>query len=116
MIETIMKAVKQTMDNANLMNLAEGEVISAPPDLKIRLKKNLKLVIPKELLVVPEHLTDYSKICDIHCKTVYTDSETFNNFSASDASIKIKNSLKNGDRVMLVCFEGGQRFYILDRI
>lgn len=116
MIEVIMKAIKQAMDNANLTSLSEGEVVSAPPNLKIRLKKNSKLTIPKELLVVPEHLTNHSKICDISCSSVSTSSESFSNFNAYGASVTFKNSLKIGDRVMLVSFEGGQRFYILDRI
>lgn len=116
MIDTIMKAAMQAMDNAAPMSLAEGEIVNAPPDLKIRLKKNLKLVIPSNLIVVPENLTEHVKICDVTCDVVTTDSGTFNNFKANDAKIKVKNPLKKGDRVMVATFEGGQRFYILDKI
>lgn len=116
MINTIMKAAMQAVDNASPMSLCEGEVVSAPPDLKIRLKKNLKLIIPSNLIVVPENLTDHIQTCDITCDTVTTDSGTFNNFKADNAKIKVKNSLKNGDRIMVATFEGGQKVYILDRI
>jgi len=116
MIDIIQKAIKQGIMNAGLVGVMEGDVVSAPPNLKIKLKNNSKLVIPKELLVVPEHLTTHSKICDISCSNVSTSLENFSNFNANGASVTFKNALKSGDKVMLISFEGGQRFYIMDRI
>jgi hypothetical protein len=104
MIEVIQKAIKQGIDNAGLVGVMEGEVVSAPPNLKVRLKNNSKLIISKELLVVPQKLTDYTMQCSI-----MTDTEEI-------TSITLKNNLKIGDKIMLVSFEGGQRFYILDKI
>lgn len=137
MIEIIQKAIKQGIDNAGLVGVMEGEVVSAPPNLKIKLKNNSKLIIPKELLVVPQKLTDYTLQCSIAVdsavatsssisgiaqsneylpSTITSGAVSLNNFNTEGGEITIKNSLKSGDKVMLVSFEGGQRFYILDRI
>ena len=123
MIEIIQKAIKQGIDNAGLGGIMEGEVISAPPNLKVKVKNNSKLAIPKELLVVPQKLTDYTLQCFINVDSLEASSSSItlgavslNNINTAGADITIKNSLKIGDKVMLVSFEGGQRFYILDRI
>lgn len=115
MIEIIKKAVQQGIDGAALPGLMEGEVVSSSP-LKIRIKRNSKLVIPRELLVVPENLTNRTIKASISASYVSTSSENFSNFNANNASITINNALKTGDKVMLISFEGGQKYYILDRI
>lgn len=115
MIEIIKKAVEQGIKNAALVGLLEGEVISSSP-LKIRLKKNVKLIIPKELLVVPEYLTNRTINCNVSASYISTATEEFNNVSSNDVSITINNALKIGDKVMLISFEGGQKYFILDRI
>lgn len=115
MIEIIKKVVQQGIDGAALPGLMEGEVISSSP-LKIRIKRNSKLVIPRELLVVPENLTNRTIKASISASYVSTSSENFSNFNTNSASITINNALKTGDKVMLISFEGGQKYYILDRI
>ena len=115
MIETIKKAIEQGINNAALVGLLEGEVVSSSP-LKVKLKKNAKLVIPKELLVVPESLTNRTINCSVSASYVSTSTEDFSNVSSNSVNITINNALKIGDKVMLISFEGKQKYFILDRI
>ena len=115
MIEIIKKVVQQGIEGSSLTSLMEGEVVSSSP-LKVKIKKNSKLIIPSELLVVPENLKDRTIKVSLSSLYVSTSSENFNNFNANNASMTINNSLKTGDKVMLISFEGGQKYYILDRI
>ncbi|WP_300855434.1 DUF2577 domain-containing protein [uncultured Clostridium sp.] len=115
MIEIIKKVVQQGIEGSSLTSLMEGEVVSSSP-LKVKIKKNSKLIIPSELLVVPENLKDRTIKVSLSSPYVSTSSENFNNFNANNASMTINNSLKTGDKVMLISFEGGQKYYILDRI
>lgn len=130
-----------------LPELMEAEIVSDPPDLKIKLKGSDKLIIPKELIVVAERL------CRIRRKVNLTNSgattigaQTFKgntensltfahahpysvevkltdkDFTLKDGEIHYINDdkkddlLKKGDKVMVITFEGGQKFFIFDRI
>lgn len=44
-----------------LLDLVEAEVASAPPELQLKLKGNDRLIIPKELIVVAEHLCEVKR-------------------------------------------------------
>ncbi|WP_173275234.1 DUF2577 family protein [Paenibacillus sp. NEAU-GSW1] len=152
----------KSVQSLKLMELMEAEVVSEPPELKIKLKGSDKLIIPKELIVVAEHLCEVkrkvnlvnkAKIVDgkktkgqttigeqefslsfskekhpvypypIHThtgkvKVALTDRE----FTMEQGELHYINDdeeddlLKKGDKVMVISFEGGQRFFIADRI
>ncbi|WP_183192400.1 DUF2577 domain-containing protein [Brevibacillus fluminis] len=134
----------QTIQSMKLTSLMEGEVVSAPPELKVKLKGNDKLIIPKELLVVAEHLTkEYKRELKVETKgkadlqggmpsvtltpipspISHTHAATALSVSAGDFSLKqgeakmeYASELKAGDKVMVISFEGGQKFFIMDRI
>lgn len=98
LIELIKRAALEAVDNKQMADLRYGKVTSTNP-LKVQVTNQLTL--PKALLVVPKHLTNY----DV---TITIDGE--------DKKIKIKNALKNGDKVALLRKQGGQSYFILDRI
>ncbi|MCM3626884.1 DUF2577 domain-containing protein [Paenibacillus glycanilyticus] len=130
-----------------LPELMEAEVVSEPPDLKLKLKGSDKLIIPKELIVVAERL------CRVKRKVNLTNSgkttigaQTFSgntdpsqaiphthpysvevkladkDFSLEEGELHYINDdkkddlLKKGDKVMVITFEGGQKFFVFDRI
>lgn len=118
-----------------MCDLRYGTVVSTSP-LKVQIT-NL-MTIPSALLVVPKHLTDYQVEC-----TITQPSQSISNFTekskelvdedeplsehthefklttdeqTSTSVMTIKNSLKVGDKVALLRKQGGQSYFILDRI
>lgn len=128
------------LNSMKLPDLMEAEVVSAPPELKIRLEGNDKLLIPKELIVVAEHLTKYKRKVTIknsgktkvdsksisatmalngyvahdHPISLFTLKDS--DFTLEEGEVEFLNELKKGDKVIVLSFAGGQRFFILDRI
>lgn len=102
MIEIMKKVARDTINNERPVKLIEAVVDSPPPNLSIRLKNDPKLTIPKELLVVSEVLTN-------HIRTVRIN-------GGETTQIEFTEGLKVGDRVMVIAYQGGQKFYINDRL
>lgn len=100
MKDLIQAIVKQTVDNASLSRIIQAEVVNPPPYLKIRLAGSSNLVIPNDLILVSEHLTNYA-------------SRMFINGEMTD--IITYNELRIGDQVVCLSFDGGQIYYIIDR-
>ena len=98
LIEIMKQASLNAIDNAQMTDLRYGTVVSTNP-LKVRITPEFTL--PSALLVVPKHLTDY----DI---PMIVDGE--------EKTVKILNSLTLNDKVALLRKQGGQSYFILDRI
>lgn len=101
LISLIKTAALDAVNDAKLADVRQGKVIQINP-LKVQISDTLPL--PASVLVVPEHLTDR----DISIQLTGT-TESF-------TSMKLLNGLQVGDRVMLIRKEGGQLYYIIDRI
>lgn len=106
MIQTIKQIALDAVKQSKPIQFYEATVTKAPPNIEIRLKSNANLLIPKELIIIPEHLTRHKKTVDI----------TSSRLNESNAVIEFKNELKVGDRIMVVALQGGQSFFIIDRI
>ena len=98
LVVAIKKAALDAIENSQMCDFRYGEVINVSP---IKVKTTNNLIIPSSLLVVPEHLTDRAieMVIDDEVKTVI-----------------INESLKLGDNVVLLRKQGGQSYFILDRI
>jgi hypothetical protein len=139
MRDLIHAIAQQAIDASKPMQLVEAEVLSAPPDLKIKVSGNDKLIIPKELIVVSEHLCNYkrkvtvknqgntklhsSNVEDLYPKVPIQNSHDFayiklnsGDFEMVEGEIEFLDELKAGDKVMCAVMQGGQLFYIFDRI
>ena len=113
-------AAQQMMDNGKMCDLSFGKVTSVSP-LKVQITNVLTL--PQSVLVVPEHLTDYTVDVTVDWTT---ENKSGGSEAASFAShnhdidgtkkIKVHKALKVGDKVALIRKTGGQSYYILDRI
>ena len=135
LIEIMKQASLDAMNNSQMCDLRYGTVVSTSP-LKVKIT-NL-MTIPSSLLVVPNHLTDYKVDCTIthpslsasgttESSTELANEEapmsqhthTFNVTSdeqQSRSTVTIHNALKTGDKVALLRKQGGQSYFILDRI
>ncbi len=98
LLSIIKTAAMDVVNNAQMCDLRYGKVVSTSP-LKVQVTN--QFTIPSSLLVVPEHLTN-------HKVGVTLDGET--------KTMTISGTLKVGDKVALLRKQGGQSYFILDRI
>lgn len=134
----------KSVQSMKLPELMEAEVVSDAPDLKIKLKGSDKLIIPKELIVVAEKLCRMKRKVNLTStgKTTIGAQEFKGNTDPSDHShsysvnVELKEKdftmqegeihfiddnkkddvLRKGDKVLVISYEGGQKFFIFDRI
>lgn len=92
-IELIKKAAMDAVKASGPVAVLTGDVISASP---------LKIKIEQRLTLEKEHLILSSLVRDIEIETDTT-------------PIKLKLGLKQGEKVILLQMQGGQRFLVLDR-
>ncbi|MDO7787119.1 DUF2577 domain-containing protein [Desulforamulus aquiferis] len=140
MLQSILRAAQAGQSATNPVQILEAEVVSAPPNLQIRLKQDAKMIIPKELLVIAEHLTRHQRVITITHQenvvrhlgdgnasdmvsgdglifTVNDDgSSPLSGFAYSNVLMQYEDVLKVGDSVVIASFQGGQKFLILDRL
>ena len=103
LIDIIKRAAIDVMDNSQMADIRLGEVVNVSP---ISVKLTHQLTIPSSILVVPEHLTNHNvKI------TIPNDDGT-----EESKEITMHNALEIGDKVALLRKQGGQLYFILDRI
>ena len=124
LIDIMKRACLDVMGTADLTDLRYGNVISTNP-LKIQITN--QFTIPSSLLVVPEHLTDYEIKVTTTGYGWVTDNKSGGSGDPAFAShnhdinqtqrtIKVHGALKVGDRVAVLRKQGGQSYYILDRL
>ena len=125
MIEIMKVAAMNAIENSKPCDLRFGTVTSVSP-LKVQITTNL--VIPESLLIVPQHLTDYSVkanlgVTDASTVSLSVSDETLIYSTGSEETepvdertLTIYNSLEIGDKVALIRNQGAKLFYILDRV
>lgn len=104
LLNIIKRASLDAVDNAKMCDLRYGKVVGVSP-LKVQITNQFTL--PSSLLTVPQHLTDYSVSVNI------SDEE---NAEGEPKYMVVHNALKIGDKVALLRSQGGQSYFILDRI
>ena len=125
LIEIIKRSALEAVASTKPSDLRYGTVDSVSP-LKVRVTN--QFVLPESMLVVPEYLTDHEVEVSVQDNYGWaTRSTSGGSEAASFAShsheisfnkhkIKIHNSLKVGDKVILLREAGGQHFLIVDRL
>lgn len=106
--------------NSQPTDLRYGTVVSINP-LSVRI--SAELTLPQSTLVVPQHLTNYTVGVSVNWTTENKSGgsgeasfSSHNHSISGGKSITINNALKVGDKVALLRQEGGQSYFILDRI
>lgn len=98
LVKAIKKIVVETMETTKPTATMYGQVISSNP-LKINVEQ--RMVLDKNFLILTRNVTDYqvSMKVDNETKTYHVD-----------------NSLKTGEKVVLLRQQGGQKFLVIDRV
>ena len=120
LLEVMKMAAKEVNENGQPTDLRVGTVTSAKP-LKVQVSS--QFILPESLLIVPQHLTNYKVSVTVDWNTEnksggssYSEFESHNHGITGTKEITINNSLKVGDKVGLLRKQGGQSYFILDRI
>lgn len=124
MNQTIKKMAVEAIRATGMLELIEAEIYSGSP-VRLKLKGNDKLIIPSDFITVPEHLTRHKSRVNIS-SAIVSDSMTSNgdpshthniqSIKLTNAEIEFLDELKTGDKVMVAAVQGGQSFFIIDRI
>ena len=135
LIDIMKRAALDASDDAKFADLRYGTVVSVNP-LKVQITNQFTL--PESMLVVPKHLTEFTVQCSFDqpsqslsgttekSSTLSSESDAIKNHthsinltlggSSQNTSITFYNSLKVGDKVALLRKQGGQSYFILDKI
>lgn len=101
MKQKIKKIVLEVINTLGIVRVVESTVVSARP-LSIQLGNNKKMKLPSDVLIVAEHLTNHTREIRVNGGTVQT--------------YEFMDGLKTGDKVMVAVIQGGQSFFIIDRV
>ena len=110
LIDIMKRAALDAMDSNQMCDLRVGTVSSVNP-LKVQVTN--QFTIPESLLIVPQHLTDYTVNVTVNWSTEGTD---HSHGVTGNKSMTVHSALKVGDKVALIRKTGGQSYFILDRI
>ncbi len=141
--QTIKKIIKNTINSSMLSGLYFGKVISVSP-FKVEVEQ--KMTLTEKQLAFSRNVTDYETEISFDDPNIYQDTEIKNctikgniiynamskncDISQNTAAIKLKfanakkikhkvtiyNKLKVGDFVALLREQGGQKYFIIDKV
>ena len=125
MIEIMKRAAMDVFDNSKPCDLRFGTVASVTP-LSVRISSDL--ILPESVLIVPQHLTDYTVNVNIGLVTdestneeveegdIIEDVDEDVTEGVDERILTVYNALEVGDTVVLIRNQGGSSYLILDRI
>lgn len=111
--------VKKTVGSMNLSNFVLGEVMSEKP-LVIRVGKN---ELDEDYLILSDNVRDFEVDIEVNHTTEnraggggYAEFAGHNHDYRGRKKIIIYNGLKVGEKVVMIQQEGGQLFYVANRV
>lgn len=112
--QTSLKQLFQGMQVTE-MTLVEGVVTNSSP-LTVKLK-NDNLELNQNVLTVPCQLSDYQVGCDLSAlaKSINA-TPAISKLVISGGVLTIHNGLQKGDTVILLSYNSGKKYYVLDRV
>jgi hypothetical protein len=117
LIPLIKQAAKNMIDNEQLCDLRYGRVVSTSP---LKVKVTDQFIIPSSLLIVPQHLTNYKVNVNVGWTTNENDEpetvDPHDHDISGTKTMTIYNALQIGDKVALLRKQGGNSYFILDRV
>lgn len=125
MLDIIKQAAVAAVQAGSPVQLLEATVLTPPPTLSIQIGLDTKNPIPAEMLSVSERLTSYTRDVEIEGDfeiegTIQTDEYSGNGklkgSGLCSGTVMFLDELKAGDRVLVMSFQGGQSFYIAERL
>lgn len=103
LIEIVKVAALNAIEQSKPMDIRKGTVIEANP---LRIKITNELILPESVLIVPQRLKTY----DVDVFVDWSDD------TSGNQKLTIRNSLTEGDNVILLRIPGGKQFYVLDKV
>lgn len=121
MIEIIKQASLDAVENSNPMRIYYGLVTTTSP---ISIKIDQKFTIPNEFIVLTRNVTKYKTNAIYNIKAHETEYDTPEEphhkhdvkKKIFTEEITIDNSLKVGDKVIMIQAQGGQQYIVLDKV
>ena len=110
LVRAVQSIVTGVISSMKLTDVFVGTVISAEP-LKVQIDQ--KLILAKEQLVLTRNVTDYESKININWTTDTSSSHAHT--LKNEHTVKYLNSLKNGEKVVLLRYKNGQKYVIIDR-
>lgn len=96
--QLIKKIAREEHAASRPCNTFVGKIVNASP---VKISIGQQIVLSREFITLPDFYRDY----DVEIKT-----------PDGIVSGKIRNALKNGDKVVLIRQEGGQRYTVIGRV
>ncbi len=125
-VRVIKKISLETFINSKPADILYGSILSVKP-LKIFIDQ--KMILTEGFITVPKHLTDYEveiSFNDPDIKQKYTTWDIGETIESSPSKISFKdkvkhkitvyNSLKVGEKVILLRQQGGQKYLVVDKV
>lgn len=112
-VRAIKQAAKDANDAGYPANVMTGTVTALSP---ITVMVEQRFSIGKAQLIVPEHLTDYEVSLSLKGQTDGAGEPEHQHGYGEKQTAVIHNGLKQGDHVVLLRQQGGQKYLILDRV
>ena len=115
LIDVIKRASLEAMYNSQICDLRIGTVTSINP-LNVSVTPIFSLKEP--MLIVPQRLTDYEieVTTDGYGWETTLEAEHTHEIEQTKRKIKVHGALKVGDKVALLRKQGGQSYFILDKL
>lgn len=103
MVQLIKKAALDAFQASRPCDYRTGTVISTNP---LQVKLSQTMILDRDFLDIARNVTDY-----------VTEIET--DYGTPEAAVRycqVRNGLKNGEKVLLVRKQGGQKYAVIDRM
>ena len=110
-LNVMKKAGVNATDASKPVNVCFGKVISTAP-LKILVEQ--KITLGAAQLVLTRNVTDYELNVSVDWGTEAT-SDHAHGLSGQN-KMKVHNSLAEGEKVLLIRVQGGQKYVVIDRV
>lgn len=102
---SVSELIKQIANKSvSSSDIYEGTVTSASP-IKITLVNDAKIILSSANMVIPEHLREKIGTVTIRVNGVYY-----------SGHVTIHEALKTGDKVYLMSYNNGKKYFVLDRV
>lgn len=114
----LVRAVQQVSTGASQAgypaDVMSGTVVAAKP-LKIQVEQRFE--ISSDMIILPERLTDHEVKITLEKEHTEKAGEPEHQHELSgDITVKVHGALKQGDRVVVIRQQGGQKFLVIDKV
>lgn len=97
LLQTIKQAAVEAVETSNPMKIMYGTVVDTSPSIRL----DQKFTLPSDFLILTKNVRKY---------------ETVMLIDGTEKEVMIDNSLKVGDKVILIQEQGGQKYIVLDKV